>query len=137
MRFAVNLITTATFLLHFALGCCAHHAHAADEASLLACTAHDNHDHSGHRHDQPASHDESTDDSQCPSEHCDDGHCVFVLCGKTVLVKAIFIAVLPPLDADLTSHTTLCSQTIAKAIASAESIAPPLRAHLLNQVLLI
>ncbi len=134
MRTVVNLITAAAFLLHFALGCCAHHVHAAEEVNVHDCATHD---HSGHHHDQPASDDESTDESHCPAEHCDDGHCVFALCGKTVLVKAMFIAVLPAFDAVTGIEPALYSKALTAAIDSEGLIALPVRTHLLHQVFLI
>jgi len=143
MRTIVALITAAAFVLHFALGCCAHHAHAAEAAN---CSHHSNvvvghhgcHDHDGHSHDSPESSDQSPDgsDSKCPSQHCNDGHCVFMAAGKTVVAKAAFTAALPLCIAEPASVESI-SSLAAAAIDSGGLIALPVRTHLFNQVLLI
>ena len=143
MRTIVTLITAAAFVLHFALGCCAHHAHAAAGA---ICSHHSNivvgdrccHDHGGHSHDSPESSDQSPagSDSECPRQHCNDGHCVFMAAGKTVVAKATFVAVLPLCIAEPVSVESI-SSLAAAAIDSGGLIALPVRTHLFNQVLLI
>ena len=138
MRFIVTLITAAAFTLHFTLGCCAHHAHAAEGT---VCSGHANvadHHHDGHDHETPGPCDQSPadSDSECPSQHCNDGHCVFMAAGKTVVAKAAFTAVLPLCIAQPASVESI-SPLAAAAIDSGGRIALPVRTHLFNQVLLI
>src|SRR6187401_1278380 len=112
MRTIVTLFTAAAFMLHFTLGCCAHHAHAAEGAVCpckIAVHDHDGHDHDGHDHDghdhdghdhdghdhessEPCDQSPGDSDSPCPGHHCNDGHCVFMAAGKTVVAKAAFTA---------------------------------------------
>jgi hypothetical protein len=143
MRFVVTLITAAAFVLHFTLGCCAHHAHAEEGTACcahakVAVHDHDCHDHDGHSHDSPEPSDQSPghSDSECPRQHCNDGHCVFMAAGKTVVAKATFIAVLPLCIAEPASIESI-SPLAAAAIDSGGGIALPVRTHLFNQVLLI
>ncbi len=130
-------------MLHFTLGCCAHHAHAAEEKVCSSdandddCHDHDGHGHDGHDHESPESGDPSPGDSDsgCPGSHCDDGDCVFMAAGKTVIAKAVFITVLPLCIAEPASFALISS--LAAAVNDAGSlIALPVRTHLLNQVLL-
>ena len=136
MRSLITLITAAAFLLHFTLGCCAHHAHAAEGA---ACSGHGivaDHDHEGHDHDSQEPCEQSPGDRECPGEHCNDGHCVFMADGKTVEVQDSFNAVLPLFVAEPASNAPI-SGIAAAAIDSGGLIALPVRTHLLNQILLI
>ena len=143
MRTIVTLITAAAFMLHFTLGCCAHHALAAEgtvcsDHAQVAVHDHDCHGHDGHDHESPGSGDQSPCDSksECPGQHCNDGQCVFMAAGKTVVAKAAFITVLPLCVAEPTSFESISSVATA-AIDSGGLIALPVRTHLFNQVLLI
>jgi hypothetical protein len=141
MRTILTLITAAAFMLHFTLGCCAHHAHAAGGVVCSDSSQAEAHDHECHGHDGHESHgsgDQSPGDSgpECPGQQCDDGQCVFMATGKTVVAKASLVTVLPLVlvepglfAADL-PHATA-------AIDSGDLIALPVRTHLFNQVLLI
>ena len=141
MRAIVTLITTAAFVLHFALGCCAHHAHAAegmvcpDHAKVAA---HDQncHDHDGNDHDSQEPCEQSSSDSECPAQHCGSPHCVFMAAGKTVVAKTAFTAVLPPFVAEPASFASLSPLAVA-AIDTGGLIALPVRPHLFHRVLLI
>ena len=138
MHFVVTLITTAAFLLHFTLGCCAHHAHAAEG---IVCAGHAKvsdhaHDHEGHDHESQEPCEQSPSSPDCPSKHCDDGHCVFLVDGKVVEVNDAVAVVLPLWAAEPASLGQI-SPLAAVAIDSGGVIAPPVRTHLFNQVLLI
>jgi hypothetical protein len=148
MRTIVSLITAAAFALHFTLGCCAHHAHAAEGTvcsghANLADHHHDSHDHDGRDHDGrdhespgPCDQSPADSDSECPSQHCNDGHCVFMAAGKTVVAKDTFTAALPLCIAEPASVESI-SPLAAAAIDFGGRIALPVRTHLFNQVLLI
>ncbi len=143
MRAIVTLITGAAFMLHFTLGCCAHHAHAAEgtfcsEHDQVAVQDHDCHGHDGHDHESPGSGDQSPGDSKsdCPDKHCNDAQCVFMAAGKTVVAKAAFMAVLPLVLAQPDLFAASLPHVTA-AIDSGGLIALPVRMHLFNQVLLI
>ena len=143
MRTIVTLVAAIAFMLHFALGCCAHHAHAGEghrsvaqngAAKLAHCCSHD-----GHHHDGPDQGDEPQEplsDSDCPEQHCEEGNCVFMSAGKTVLEKTSFVALLPLFAAESSVETVLSSLNVA-AIDSGGNSGLPVRIHLFNQVLLI
>ena len=136
MRSLITLVTAVAFLLHFTLGCCAHHAHAAEDA---VCAGHGivaDHDHEGHDHDSEDPCEKSPEHGECPAQHCNDGHCVFMADGKTVEVQDSFTAVLPLFVAEPASITPI-SRIAAAAIDSGTLIALPVRTHLFNQILLI
>jgi len=141
MRTIVTLITAAAFMLHFTLGCCAHHAHAAEGTDCphrAKPAVHDCHDDDGHDHESPGSGDQSPCDSnpECPGQHCNDGQCVFMPAGTTVVAKAAFIAVLPLVLAEPDLFAAHLPHATA-AIDSGGLVALPVRTHLFNQVLLI
>lgn len=140
MRTIVTLITAAAFLLHFALGCCAHHAHAAEGSSCCHHTTvavHECHGHEGHghQHDLPPS-EESPDDSVPPKHECCESHCVFMAAGKTTIAKVAFLAHSPLFVAEPTSFVQLSPVAVA-AIDSGGTTELPVRIHVLNQVFLI
>lgn len=146
MRSLVTLITAAAFMLHFTLGCCAHHAHAAEgtlcpgHATTSAhehdCHGHENHDQDGHDQEPPESGDQSTNDSECPEGDCHDGECAFMAAAKTVIAKDTFVSALPLFFAEPARHVSI-SPLVAAVISSDGLFAPPVRTHLFNQVLLI
>lgn len=138
MRSIVTLITAAAFLLHFALGCCAHHAHAAEGADCIhqmAGAAKKCQHHHGHSHDNSSKSDGTSGEPGHTDEECAGGHCVFMGAGKTSVAKITLSALLP-----LFFDTTCLSQPvqlIEAAIDSGGPIALPVRIHLFNQVFLI
>ncbi|MEX2176637.1 MAG: hypothetical protein WD872_19885 [Pirellulaceae bacterium] len=143
MRTFITLITAAAFMLHFALGCCAHHAHAA-EGSVCSAHAsaanpeHDCHDHHGHGesdHDSQQPGEQPAGDSEFPDHPCSDVHCAFMAAGSTVIAKDTYLAVLPLFVAEPVSHVSI-SPPIAATLDSGGQIALPVRTHLFNQVLL-
>jgi len=141
MRTIVTLITAAAFVLHFTLGCCAHHAHAAGSTvcpahGIVENHEHSGHDHDGHSHDSQQPREQLPSDSECPAQHCHDTHCVFMAAGKTVVAKDTFSTVLPLFVAEATS-LALNSPLAVAAIDTGGLIALPVRTHLFNQVLLI
>ena len=135
MHFLVTIVTAAAFVLHFTLGCCAHHAHAAVGTVCLshAKVSLHAHDHDGHDHQSQEPCEQSPG---CPSEQCDDGHCVFAVGGKAVEVNDAVAVVSPVTPAELACLEQI-SPLAAVAIDSGGLIALPMRTHLFNQVLLI
>jgi hypothetical protein len=136
MRPLVTLITTAALLLHFTIGCCAHHSHdsAVDRVVVenrdILLTSHcPTHEH-GHSEAPSGPMD------RCPSEDCDEPGCSFVLSAETST---------PDLDLKFSATLLLTEVPLASSIGTvseaseqrSDQIAPPLRAHLLLQVILI
>ncbi len=148
MRTIITLIAAAAFVLHLTLGCCAHHAHAVEGSvcSEHASTVHHNHgckghggnshSHGSHDHDsQPPA--DGPADEECPGHHCNAGHCAFMAAGKTVIAKDTYLAVLPLFVAAPLTHVSISPRISATISNSGRLIAPPVRTHLFNQVLLI
>ena len=141
MRTIVTLITAAAVALHFSLGCCAHHAHAAEGTichakAKVAVQCHKCHDHGrGHDASEPNDTPPADSDSSCPDQHCNDSQCVFLAAGKTVIAKEVFVAVLPQCIEPGSLRSELLLEVAA--IDSGGLIALPVRTHLFNQVLLI
>ena len=137
MRKLISLITAAAFLLHLGLGCCAHHAHAAEgsdcagHALATADCQHHEHDHDG----QPVSANPG-DSSDPPRDTCDDAQCVFLTAVKTTLAKEVAVPWMFAVVSELTG------KVIPVSLASLDSLAetpPPLpvRLHLFHQQLLL
>jgi hypothetical protein len=131
MRAIVSIITAAAFLLHFAAGCCAHHAHAADSLAVVKTAAkackH------CHHHESPA--ESSPGNSDEPGQPCDEGECVFMTASKIVVARLACTSLLPLVanDAGDAHFPGLASA----AIDSGGTLEPPVRLHLLKRVLLI
>ena len=138
MRTVVTLVAAAAFLLHFALGCCAHHAHAAEGVKVQTddCCCHHGCNHSGSSDRSHEQEPQDSDDSDCPGHRCTDSQCVFMATGKTVVAKDAFVTALPDCVAvpvALSSNV----RPVDSAIDLWSLIALPVRIHLFNQVLLI
>jgi hypothetical protein len=136
MQNLVTLITTAAFWLHIALGCCAHHAHATEgpacsHAAIPAC------EHCGHQHDGQREADTSSPaNSESPDPTCNHVQCVFMASGKTEVAKPSFICFQPHVAAELNSSTVIASLDAAALDPGGHDAQPPVRPHLLHQVLL-
>lgn len=128
--FVANL-TAATLFIHTVLGCCWHHAHACEHgvdstvaAQPVTC-CHHQHDRDSTPHDQP-----------CQSKVDCQGTCHFVVPQKVHVAPPHWtpidlVAVLPSLadhQLDVTPFLTSAPPLL--------DAAPPLRTHLLHQVLL-
>ncbi|MFN0018608.1 MAG: hypothetical protein ACKVP0_10135 [Pirellulaceae bacterium] len=137
MRPFISLITLAACLLHFGLGCCAHHAHAADSAKceVLFSTV----DHTGHGHSH--GHEHSVPDSETPHpggshNDCHDSHCNLLATGKTTIILDTLIAALPMAVLD-TVVGQVSSSSLTWIRDTGDHLRLPVRLHLFNQVLLI
>jgi hypothetical protein len=129
MREFVSSLTAAVLFIHTVFGCCWHHAHgcehetdAASTQGLPCCD---------HQHDGDRSH-----DHQPCSVHCTGG-CNFVLPSKVRVAAPQWIA----LDAFAMSHVSpwnlaLLPQVRAEWHRPLVAFPPPLRLHLLHQLLL-
>lgn len=144
MRRKIPHLTTFVLLVHLALGCCMHHTHDCETACCEtpvavadACPC------DGHRHHEDESSDERNSNdhhSNRPHEHsCDGATCVFKqtethtdVVGELNFGDYVF-ALLPE------------SEKLPASVAASDHLFdvrygfadPPLRKHLLNQVLLI
>ena len=144
MRRPIPHITTFVLLVHLALGCCMHHAHSCETACCEApiavaeaCPC------GGHEHNEDKSSDKqhsSGQDSNRPHEHsCDGGKCVFTqtethtdVAGELRGGNFAFAILLD--SEDLTASAAANDHLLQIRYGVAD---PPLRAHLLNQILLI
>lgn len=138
MRSIVSLITASALLLHMWLGCCAHHAHAAEERP---CALHSGseaavgHDHC-HGHEHPAPRSDSPHHPGGPSDDCHESHCTFLVAGKTIVVLDSLISPLPELAID--AHVAQAASSSIHSICETDDhLRPPVRLHLYYQVLLI
>jgi hypothetical protein len=121
-----RIVTAMVFAAHMMLGCCAHHAHAADShgrsspqeaASPIG--------HCGEDHDGPADH------SQHGTHQCHGGKCSFVASSNSV------VPVLPALVVPLANQAELLTSVFSSQ-GTVVAVRPlPVRLHLANQVLLI
>jgi len=124
-------------LTHMLVGCCWHHAHAEHVA---CCQEHSDavffHRHEDGDHDT-GDHDCPHHDSPCHQNGCDEGECVFVVPEVDTTVKLIdgghplAIAPMEPFSGGSAKYPS------ASPEAPPPSNPPPLRLHLMNQVLLI
>jgi hypothetical protein len=129
MQTWVPLTTIAALLLHITLGCGDHHAHAA-----TPCSSHAHTEEAACSHDEPAA--PTSDDAHVP-ESCNDLKCSFAPSGQTIAplggdLDFGWISVSDELAAATSFHGQ--SAWLASELATS---APPLRAHLLHQVILI
>ncbi len=133
MRPHISLITTAAFLLHFGLGCCAHHAHSATDAGCAGQVS--SVSHSSH-HDCESADTPSPCHSDAPRDDCEEGQCVFLAGVKTSPVKEVSFTWIPAAILDL-SHTDFAAARAYSPHQPGES--PPLhvRLHLFHQIFLI
>lgn len=130
MRPFINIASCASFLLHMWAGCCLHHAHAAEGAF-------------GPQHTQISVGDptivqtfrsESPADGPCSEEQCSEGQCVSLVAGKVELSKVTTDTLLILCTGDESNDF---SATHSWELNTEGVTAPPVRLHLLNQVLLI
>lgn len=150
MKSIVNLVTVAALLLHFTLGCCAHHAHADEVSEFSGPETVVGQDHNCHCHGTSCHSSESCDESacvsdshcpaqgcpDCPGTHCNDGQCVFMGAGKTLAGKNVPLVSIPLFVVTPIAIKSVSSE-IATAIDSQGRVLLPVRPHLFNQVLLI
>ena len=127
MQAFVSSLTAALLFIHTVFGCCWHHAHdcTAAVAGPEACCCHDHDDGDSKQHEQPCQ-----DGADC------EGACAYVLSQKVKVeapkwITIEYLAVLPTLaDGQLEAATSW------RVLSSLPNVGPPLRLHLLHQVLL-
>jgi len=150
MRRMMSYITGVLLLLHAVFGCCWHHAHTCPQESCDASTAcaslcpngtcsHEA-DHSGH-HDDRASHGGEQFIPAHQGQHphpCDGATCVFLPTDspRTVqrLADRICVGTVVPM---LSTNLPLAGDLMDSACPSPCATGPPIRTHLVHQVLLI
>jgi len=129
MQAFVSIVTAALLFIHTVVGCCWHHAHGCDRISAVAVS-------------QPAKcchHHQHSGESNQPQKPCKadcEGGCIYVVPQKLTVEApqwASFdvLAVLP----SLADHRIDASATWELGW-SPPDVVPPLRTHLLHQVLL-
>jgi hypothetical protein len=128
MQAFVASLTAGLLLIHAVFGCCWHHAHECEHAieavPPATCCLHD--------HDQGSQH----NDEPCDSKHDCEGSCIYVVPQK-IKIEApqwLVIDLLTALPA-LTDHR-FHSASSFENFSSPRPFEPPLRPHLLHQVLL-
>ena len=150
MRTPAIQLTTCMLVVHLVFGCCWHHTHQC-EASCCETSAptvgscpcsHHHHDHSHHGEDNQRYHEHKANqqsDPEGPGEHdCEDQSCVYVTTNVTPEQRGRFIQVSwPRLDDQLlVSQLDIRHAQFRWLDTSLPSSCPPLRPHLMNQVLL-
>ncbi len=137
MRILTTLLAIFAFGLHLLLGCCWHHAHAADELPGHRHAAVGHHIHlplcCGHGHVHDCAHEHGQEHSQSedvPAPHapCSDPQCVYLLT-LPVQIDSAQNSPLPLAVIDLQSPATdYCASTLD--LAEREKSPPHLRRHL-------
>ena len=136
MRPFISLITLAACLLHFGLGCCAHHAHAFDgddcgsHVHLASDCSHHDDDHEDQSQGLG-----SSETPDAPADNCNEGQCVFLVGAKTAPAKEV------PQQQTWALVPELSAITDASVFASSPSHPEerpvlPKRLHLLHQIFL-
>jgi hypothetical protein len=128
----IHHLALALVLFHMTAGCCLHHAHAEclagcqDSPHWSGCCSEDE-DHHPCPAEKPHRH----------STECDGGECVFVVPETDSLVK--LIGPFHPLVAVFADRSGATPTAMARLLPTwlEPSRSPPLRLHLLNQVLLV
>lgn len=136
MRKIVHSLTLLLVLYHSLVGCCWHHAHGEEQAPRtdasddVTCCGHS---HQGHDHGREPSEAPSRNDTGC--EH---GKCVFFV-PPTADVAGIAdsVATSNGLYSDVLQDGIVRSKCSDVRESPPCSARPPLRLHLVNQILLI
>jgi hypothetical protein len=128
MQAFVASLTAALLFIHAVFGCCGHHAHACEhaiEVVLPATCCHHDHDEGSQHNDEP-----------CDGKHDCEGSCIYVLPQKMKIEapQCVIIDLLVVLPA-LADHR-FDSASSFESLSSPRPFGPPLRPHLLHQVLL-
>jgi hypothetical protein len=136
VRRLVQGLAFAAVLFHAVGGCCCHHAHAES----LACQTEAAHD--CHRHADKGTCQENHGEDGRPAEHrhgdgCGEGPCVFVVPESNGTL--VYKPVLSPTAAIIQTDTTSLSSCLLDRFFGSPHArsSPPLRLHLLNQILLL
>ena len=136
MRTLVSNLTAALLVIHAMIGCCHHHWHQDDESAatstgVACCCCCDHHDHSHGTSEAP--------NQPCNGERECHGVCTYIATPRTSLAAATlgvdldFAAVIPVHGGSpFAAATTLWNQ-----LQVCDDSPPPLRLHLLHQILLI
>jgi hypothetical protein len=128
MQNLLSPLTAALLAVHTVFGCCWHHGHdcteTCDAAPSVASA-------DGHAHGSDADHAEHHGRHECKG-----GVCVFIGSAKAASASATSrLASVPP--APLFCDVSVLSRATGAIISLADDLQPPLRRHLLCQVMLI
>jgi hypothetical protein len=151
MKNAFTLILALHLLAHAVLGCCWHHDHgaplagkaeSASQPTVIAKSHGCRHDHyvgphHGHAHDQQVP---LSDDSQQPGpvEPCDGGKCHWLGKDTTEIDSSLdWSGVVSVIDVAMVSAPWLLERSLRGGQAAFSAESPPVRTHLLYQVLVI
>jgi hypothetical protein len=135
MRTLVSNLTAVLLVIHAMIGCCHHHWHHDDESAtpkrVACCCCCDHHD--------PAHGTSEAPSQPCNGERECHGVCTYIATPRTSLDAATlgvdldFAAVIPAHGGSpLSAASSLWSQ-----LQGCDDAPPPLRLHLLHQILLI
>jgi hypothetical protein len=129
MRRTIHCLVLTSFAIHVVFGCCLHHVHAAAFGAEVvvadtACPC-------GHHEGEPSQPEQSTP----PCSDCDGDHCVFARASAT---DAPELAADPGVVAFVRVGPILLDLGRAEAVDSPLGyFGPPVRLHLLKQLLLL
>ena len=131
LRICITAVSLLAVLAHVTVGCCLHHAHAADSPpAAAACPS------GHHHHGDSAPHDEGVPLHLPPHDDCHEAHCSISLASQTSMPDNVDFAfdVVNLAICDEVARTTTAS---AAGEFLADAARPlPVRAHLRNCVLL-
>jgi hypothetical protein len=131
MQAFLSSLTAAALFIHTIFGCCWHHAHACEHLLSAAasqpakCCHHHQHQSGSEQQQKP-----------CKCQVNCEGTCTYIVPQKVKIeapqsVAIDLLPVLPPL-----SDRQIETAASWEAVSSPSDLAPPLRTHLLHQVLL-
>lgn len=142
MHRAISLLLSVVVLAHALVGCCGHHAHAA-EPGTTSCSAH------AHPHAMECQHAVSLETASVgqdqnlavAAEHsrntCGEASCIYLRGDAPLTVE---LSQLLAVDSALllgTSAAQIELNALFRAEPDSQRLAPPTRLHLLHQILLI
>lgn len=126
-----RVLTSMVLVVHFTLGCCAHHAHASESTAVSAET----HDHalSEHGHQDCPSHQPASNSHDCKGERCS-----FVLPAASPVIGELIASSLH-LPAAILGEGACAATRLSSGAWTDRAMAVPLpvRLHLVHQILLI
>jgi hypothetical protein len=130
-------VTAALLALHTVLGCCWHHAHSLAEESCMTQSVERPEGHGGHSdHDCDSTTPVNHDGHQSPHE-CQGSTCVFVRPTHDGSQGSSDLLMDVPLSLSPIAFASTNVRVAEKSFFAPDALLPPLRLHLVDQVLLI
>jgi hypothetical protein len=134
MNALFSIVTIVSVLIHGLLGCCWHHDHAVVRnpagAKSHSCCKHHHH-HAAPHQEQKSQH------GKVPHHKCEGETCVFA---RTEAGHSTDVLITPAVDSlslVASAPTALAMDSRGAELFSPPLLRPPVRSHLLHQVLLI